>query len=365
MAALKPKLIIISGGGTGGPSTAPLALATAYHRLDATARFIFVGNNPKLEQELFGHIFKELNADYYNLPAGKWRRYFSLSNFFDVFKIIAGFLKAYRLFYRLRPDLIISAGSFASVPVVWAGHWTGAKILIHQQDLRPGLANRLMSRAADRLSVAFPKSLADYGNRAVLIGNPSTIQKSSTTNQERVKSKFKLDSRRPFILVTGGGSGALALNRLFFEALSALPTDWQIIHQTGPGKGEGAPKREGYQVLNSLDHEEFRVLLSLAGIVVSRAGLGALTELSILAKPCILLPMPNSHQEDNAAYFSEKNAALVLNQETTKADYLANTLRSLWQDVDRRHLLSANIRNLLPADAADKGASLMQDLLNV
>jgi len=364
MDALKTKLIVISGGGTGGPSTAPLALAVAYRRLDATARFIFLGNSPELEKKLFGRIFEELGADYYALPAGKWRRYFSWSNFFDIFKIIFGFFKAYFLFRRLSPDLIVSAGSFASVPVVWAGKLNGAKIFIHQQDLRPGLANRLMSRAADCLSVAFSKSLADYGQRATLIGNPSLVAEISSNDKERVLVNFKLNDTAPLILVTGGGGGALALNRLFFSTVKLLPAGWQIVHQTGPGKGEEAPVRAGYRVVESISHEDYRALMSLADMVVSRAGLGALTELSLLAKPCLLIPIPHSHQEDNAAYFADNNAALVLNQETTSAESLANALKSLWQDDERRRLLSKNISHLLPADAADKGAALMYDLIN-
>ncbi len=363
MDAPKAKLIIISGGGTGGPSTAPLALATAYRRLDKDARFIFIGNSPELEQKLFGGIFKELGADYYSLPAGKWRRYFSWSNFFDIFKIISGFLKAYFWFRRLRPDLIVSAGSFASVPVVWAGKLNGAKIFIHQQDLRPGLANRLMSRAADCLSVAFSKSLSDYGQKAFLIGNPSLATEIKEADRERVRSNFKLDKEKPLLLVTGGGSGALALNRLFVAALELLPSDWQIIHQTGSGKGADVRTRAGYQAVESITHEDYRALMSLADMVLSRAGLGALTELSLLAKPCVLLPIPYSHQEDNASYFADNNAALVLNQETAGAQSLAAALKSLWQDSERRRLLSDNIGNLLPADAADKGAALMQDLI--
>lgn len=363
MKDVENKLIVISGGGSGGPSTAPLALALAFRNLDPSAHFLFIGNDPKLEKKLFGDIFESLNADYLALPAGKWRRYFSLFNILDFFKILSAFFRSYFLFRRLRPALIISAGSFASVPVVWAGHFFGVKILIHQQDVRPGLANRLMSWAADRVSVAFPKSLNDYGSRAVLIGNPSDVQPVSASDQARVRQKFNLVASHPLLLVTGGGTGSLALNRLFFEALRDLPADWQIVHQTGTGKGEGAPTRFAYQAIETLSHEDFKGLLSLADVVVSRAGLGVMTELSILAKPCLLLPIPNSQQEDNAAYFADKQAAIVLNQENLKAATLATELRELWSDKDRRQSLSNNVRGLLPADAADKGAILIQALL--
>ncbi len=363
MKDVKRHLIVISGGGTGGPSTAPLALATAYRQLDREARFIFVGSDPQLEQKLFAADLQELGADYYALPAGKWRRYLSWQNFLDVFKIIRAFFLSIILLSRWRPSLIISAGSFASVPLVWAGRCLGVKILVHQQDLRPGLANRLMAPLANKVSVAFAKSLADYGRKAVLIGNPGKLGSFSPTALEELRRKFKLDSRRPLILVTGGGSGSLSLNKLFFAALPLLPADWQIIHQVGQDKGEGAPVRQSYQVFDNISHDDFSALWFLADIVVSRAGLGALTEAVLLAKPTVLMPIPKSQQEDNAAYFAQHQAAIVLDQDTATANKLAETLKSLWQDEAGRQRMSAKVNSLMPTDAAKRGAEIIQELL--
>ncbi len=363
MNVAKGPLIIISGGGTGGPSTAPLALAKAYQRLDVEARFLFVGNDPVLEQRLFSETLLSLGANYYALPAGRWRRYFSWQNFVDLFKIIFSFFLALFLFLRLRPALIISAGSFASVPVVWAGRLLGVKILVHQQDIRPGLANRLMAPFAHKISVTFSKSLTDYGERAVLIGNPSEAVIVSNEAKKKISQQYNLVTERPFLLVTGGGSGALALNKLFFETLVLLPIDWQIIHQTGHGKSQGAPERSAYQVFEVLPHEDFEILLSLSDMVFSRAGLGALTEMALLAKPAVLLPIPTSQQEDNAAYFQERGAAISLNQAELNPTKLAAVLQALWQDQEYRYNLSDNIKILMPTDAAEKGARLMQNLL--
>lgn len=359
----KIKLIVISGGGTGGPSTAPLALAAAYRRLDPAAHFLFIGNDPDLEQPLFNDDLMKLGAEYMAVPAGKWRRYFSLLNFFDFFKIISGFFRVVILFYKRRPDLIISAGSYASVPVVWAGRLLGAKILIHQQDLRPGLANRLMAPAADRLTVTFRKSVEDYRGRAILIGNPSEAGMISEEEKQKAAKKFSLDSERPLIFITGGGSGALHLNRLFYPALPLLPADWQIIHVTGQGKDEGAPISDNYHAIPNLAHKDMFALLSLADIVISRAGLGILTELSLLHKATILIPMPNSHQEENAAYFAENTAAVLLNEKKSDSEDLAAAILSLWQDKEWRRHLSENIAALMPADAAERGAEIMEKML--
>ena len=359
----KGKLIVISGGGTGGPSTAPLALASAYSVLDPKARFLFIGNDPVLEKKLFDEALKMLGAEYISLPAGKWRRYFSVKNFFDFFRIITAFCRVLILFYKKRPDLIISAGSFASVPVAWAGRLTGAKILIHQQDLRPGLANRLMAPAANKLTVTFEKSLKDYGDRAMLIGNPSVAGRLTEETKRKVATRFGL-SGRPLLFVTGGGSGATGLNRLFYSALPFLPSDWDIIHISGRGKGLDAPSRANYQVTENLAHEDFSALLSLADIVITRAGLGVLTELSIAAKPSILVPMPNSHQEDNAEYFKSQNAALVFHEKENNGEDFSRLILDLFKHEGQRMKLSANIAMIMPPDAAVRGAEIIKEMLD-
>lgn len=358
----KGKLIVISGGGTGGPSTAPLALASAYSVLDPRARFLFIGNDQELEKKLFDEALKMLGADYISLPAGKWRRYFSVKNFIDFFRIISAFFRVLIIFYRQRPDLIISAGSFASVPVVWAGRLMGAKILIHQQDLRPGLANRLMAPVAHKLTVTFEKSLKDYGSRAVLIGNPSEAGKLTGDTRRKVAASYRVGAR-PLIFITGGASGALGLNRLFYSALQYLPADWDIIHLSGKGKGLDAPNRPNYRVVENLSHEDFSALLSLADIVITRSGLGVLTELSLAAKPTVLVPMPKTHQEDNAEYFKSRAAALVVNELETNGEDFAKIIIDLYKHEGQRMKLSANIAMMMPPDAAVKGAQIVKEML--
>ncbi|MBN2884307.1 glycosyltransferase [Patescibacteria group bacterium] len=364
MKDVKHKLIVISGGGTGGPSMAPLALARAYSQLDHEARFVFFGIDEALEQKLFSASLRSLQADYYALPAGKWRRYFSWRNLFDIIQIVKAFFHAYRHLKYLQPDLIISAGSFASVPVVWAGKLLKIKILIHQQDIVPGLANRLMSPWADKISVCFPSSVADYGKKAVVIGNPSEAVVISEEAKQAIRDKFKIKADRPFLFITGGASGALAINKLVFAALPHLSSQWQIIHQSGAGKDQGAPMQNNYQVYPSIEQQDFLSLLACADIVVSRAGLGALTTLSALAKPSIIIAMPHSHQEKNAAYFQAKAAAIVLAQAELDGKKLAEEIESLYQDENKRMRLAYEISSILPKEAAAKGADIIKMMLN-
>jgi UDP-N-acetylglucosamine--N-acetylmuramyl-(pentapeptide) pyrophosphoryl-undecaprenol N-acetylglucosamine transferase len=356
----KDRLIIISGGGTGGPSIVPLALAQAYKKMDHEAKFLFIGSNSDLEKKLFSDVLADLKAEYLEFPAGKWRRYFSLLNFLDIFRIIYAFFKALFLFIEIKPKLIVSAGSFASVPIVWAAKTVGVKVMIHQQDVRAGLANRLMSPVADIISTAFYKSVADYGKRALWIGNPSleTLPLQNTPS-------FHLDLHElaPVVFVSGGAGGALTLNRLLQSAFPYLPADWQIVHQTGKGKNVAEKPKANYYPVENLSHVDFINLIKRADLIVARAGLGSFTEFSQLAKAVILVPMPNTHQEDNASYFAEQGAAIYLKQKELDGQKLAQTLIDLWDDQKKYQSLSENIKKIMPVDASETGAKLIKDLI--
>ena len=358
----RKKLVILSGGGTGGPSTVPLALGQALRRKDKDINFIFVGSNPSLEKKLFAQIFKELTIEYKVFPAGKWRRYFTWQNFFDVFRVLYAFVLAYIWFKKVKPDLFISAGSFASVPLAWAAKLRGIKIVIHQQDLRPGLANRLMAKTADLISTAFEQSVKDYGRKAIWLGNPLLQEQLSQDLSSQLLQELNLKKEEPVLLLVGGASGAIALNKLLVEALSFLPSNWQIIHQTGSGKTIAVSRLNYYQ-FETLAHEDFHALLNRADIVLSRAGLGSLTEFSALAKTVVLIPMPQTHKEDNAQYFALKKAALYWPQAELTGEVLAHKLLSLWHDKEQRRMLQENIKQLMPLQAATNGASLIYKLI--
>ncbi len=353
------KLIILSGGGTGGPSTVPLALAQACSKIDNNISFIFIGSNPDLEKTLFADLFKKLDIRYLSLPAGKWRRYFSLNNFFDLFKIIYSFFKSFFLLIRLKPKMIISAGSFASVPLVWAGKLLRIKIMVHQQDLRPGLANRLMAPIADIISVAFEKSLQDYNSKARWIGNPY-LDDAKNIELDNFK---KNNDDCPLLFLSGGGSGSVALNRLLIEALPYLPDNWQFVHQTGKGKSIGELERPNYLAVENFSHGDFFKWTQRADIIISRAGLGSLTEFSYLAKALILIPIPHSHQEDNALYFAEKDAAIYLKQKEMNGQKLAEVLLSLWQNKEKIEDLKKNISFIMPKAAALIGAEIIKQTI--
>jgi UDP-N-acetylglucosamine--N-acetylmuramyl-(pentapeptide) pyrophosphoryl-undecaprenol N-acetylglucosamine transferase len=232
--------------------------------------------------------------------------------------------------------------------------------LIHQQDAVPGLANKLLVPFAQKITVALPDTVRSFpAGRTQLRGNP-VRPRVLTGNAGEGFHRFGLDPDVPLLLVTGGGTGALGLNRIVAEAAPKLTDICQMIHLTGRGRGvptaDLGPRYQQHELIVS----EMPHVLAAASLVVSRAGMGTLTELSALRKPTIIVPMPGSHQEENAQIYSRHGAALVLDQAELTPDLLVQTVGDLLADAARRETLGRAIHGLMPMDAA---ARIADDVL--
>jgi UDP-N-acetylglucosamine--N-acetylmuramyl-(pentapeptide) pyrophosphoryl-undecaprenol N-acetylglucosamine transferase len=363
---IKSKKIVLTGGGTAGSVSPLLGIAA-----DLIARggfnFLFIGTKNGVEKKMV----KEAGILYQFIMAGKLRRYFDWRNILDLLKIKIAFWQAFFIILKERPSLIISAGSFVAVPVVWAGWLLRVPIIVHQMDVRPGLANKLMAPFAKVITVTFEKSLVDYGSNAVWTGNPIPnkiqntkykIQKSDNEGNSLLYNKFNLKQNFPVVLVYGGGTGAEGINKLVEAGLDNLLSFCQVIHSTGKDKMT-AKRHENYHPVEFLNAEEMAAALNIADVVVSRAGLGAMTEISVLGKPAIIIPMPDSHQEDNAALLVEKNAAIVLNQKALTADEFVVDVRELLHNENKKRELSEAIKKIMKAGANEEFIKVIENIL--
>ncbi len=353
----KTKKILLTGGGTGGSVSPLLAI---YDALKGDGyKFLWIGTRDGIEKEM---VVKE-GIKYMSVPNGKLRRYLSWRNLVDPIFVIAGFFKASFLVLKHRPSIVISAGSFVSVPVVWAAWFFGVPVLIHQQDARPGLANRLMSPFADVVTVTFEKSFQDYGDRAIWVGN--FVRNLVTGNESSTKNKFDFKSVLPVVLVVGGGTGAMAINKLVEESLEELTRFCQIIHVTGKGKFINQKTlSSNYKQFEFLQRDEMSEALRVADVIVTRAGLGSLTEISHLKKPSIIIPMPDSHQEENAQVFRDNNAAFVLNQKDLSKELFIEKIRELLNDKELQKLFSENVSKVIKRGANERVVKIINNMIS-
>lgn len=346
--------VLLTGGFTLGPVTPLLAVSDELRRRDPTIDIFWVGTKYGPEKMLVSEYHIPFTAIY----SGKFRRYVSLRNILDNILFVVGLVQSFYHLARIRPNVIVSAGGFVSVPVVWAGWALGIPALIHQQDARPGLANRIMAPFAKRITVSFKKSLGDFKSKNITwIGNP-VREEILYPNRRDSLEYFDLKKDRPVLLVLGGGTGAKKINQIVSDGLPELLKVCQIIHVTGMGKKENLKSFSDYHVFQLLT-EGLPYAYAAADLVVSRAGMGTLTELSALIKPTILIPIPDSHQVNNAEMFEAVNAVQVLNQKSLTMPRFIEKIKDSFDKLEILKERAKRMHEVLPRGARVRMAELI------
>jgi len=356
--------ILLSGGGSGGPVSPVLAVAKEIKRLKPDTEFLFVGTKKGPESKMVA----ELDIKFEYIPASKLRRYFSVFNLIEPFKFITAFIKSYIIVKKFKPDVVFGAGSFVCVPVAWAGKLQKTKIVIHQQDARIGLANKLIAPFADQITTAFEYTAKQFYSGSGLnpknqspaewVGNPVRPELRNV-DKNLAQKHFNLHDALPVLLVLGGATGAKQINELIAKLLPELVSTNQVIHQTGIGKNTIDFKHNNYHPVELLPFDIYASALHAAHLVIARAGLSTIAELSSLSKPAIIIPMPHTHQEDNAAILTAMHAAAVLMRNDATPENLVKVINSIKYNPKRQSSLSESIHTLMPSHAAEKLAKII------
>ncbi len=337
--------LLFSGGGTLGPVTPLVAIIEKIQKSNASDEIFWISTKGGKE-----NIFlKDLGIKVYSMSAAKLRRYMSFENFLDIFVFIKSLFVSFYLIKKIHPDVIISAGGYVSVPLVIIGKLLGKKIFIHQQDIQIGLANKIMSYFADVITVSFQEQLEYFKNKNIYFtGNPCRFTKEQIDSLDKnfIIKKYNLKSEKSIVLVLGGSSGANSLNEVIYNSINLLVDKCQVIHITGFDKGSPL-ENDDYLQMEFLKDEAIE-LMYVADIVISRAGLATLTELSALQKTSIIIPL-RGHQEFNMKYFYEKNAV-----ESADENNLVEKICLLLANENKRTMLSENISKIFPHDSTEK-----------
>ena len=329
--------ILFSGGGTLGSVTPLLAIIDNIKENHPQDEIFWVTTKDGLENQFLSEDVKV-----YSISSAKLRRYFSFRNFIDIFSFVKALFQSYVIIKKISPDVIISAGAYVSVPLIIIGRLMKKKILIHQQDIKVGLANRIMSFFADKITISFKESMTRFKNRNIyLTGNPCRFIQEQVDKLDRkfLLNKYRLKQDKPIILVLGGSSGSYELNTVIYKSVKRLCSRFQILHVTGVDKNKKIRLKDYHQF--EFLAKEMLDLMFLANIIVSRAGLATLTELSFLGKCSIVVPL-KGHQEINSGYFYEKKAIELCN-----SDNLIEIIFKLSKNKDKRNLLKENISKIM------------------
>ena len=350
------KRIILTGGGTAGHVTPNIALIPKLRELGFDIHYI--GSYNGIEKDLI----EPFGIPYHGISSGKLRRYFSLQNFTDPFRVIKGFGEARKLIKNLKPDVIFSKGGFVSVPVVLAGKHNKVPTIIHESDMTPGLANKIAMRKATKICCNFPETLKYLPEgKAVLTGSPIR-QELLLGNKAAGLDLCNFTTDKPIILVVGGSTGAVHVNEAVRSILPELLKDFQVVHLCGKGKmDESLNGTPGYVQFEYIS-EQMRDLFAISSIVISRAGANAICELLALKKPNLLIPLSaNASRGDqilNANSFKEHGYSMVLTEEDMTKDTLLAAVRKLYAD---RHQYIINMEKSEQQDSIDKIMNLIKD----
>ena len=326
------KRIVLTGGGTAGHVTPNIALIPKLRALGVDIHYI--GSYKGIEKELI----KPFDIPYHGISSGKLRRYFSLQNFTDPFRVLKGFVQARRIIKKLQPSLIFSKGGFVTVPVVMAGRAYKVPVIIHESDMTPGLANKLAFSSAQKICCNFPETLALLpGNKGILTGSPVRAELFAGNKNVALQMCNFVDDK-PVLLILGGSLGSVAINHAIRELLPEILEKYQIIHLCGKNKLDPSLTHfKGYAQFEYLQ-EEYKDVIALADLVISRAGANAICELLALHKPNLLIPLSlkasRGDQILNAKSFENQGFSMVLEEENLTKESLLEAIETLHRNKD-------------------------------
>lgn len=328
-------------------------------------RIVYVGRKTTLEgdntKSQESKILPTLGVKFIPLISGRLQRTFTIYTIPSLLKIPFGFIQAVYIILKEKPDVILSFGGYVAVPVIFAGWLFSIPIIIHEQTLVTGLANKISSFFADKIALSF--NIGNFKKPTIFTGNPirETVLRPSNNLPSDYQKIFNTAKQKklPVLLVTGGSQGSHIINTTIEESLGKLSEIACIIHITGDNKFndfERLEKRQNefYQVKKWIG-EEYGSILSKADLVISRAGINTLTELAFLAKPALVIPIPfQKEQSQNAKYFEEIGLARILPQSKLSGKSLLKEIRYVLNDLNHFNKSAKGYQGINIKDAAKR-----------
>ncbi len=361
--------ILFTGGGTGGHIYPIIAVSQELKKMmlqkGILPEFYYMGS-----PGIFATALEQNGIIVSSIVSAKWRRYFDLRNFFDIFKLFLALLQSFWKIFWLMPEVIFSKGGTGALPVVLAGWFYHIPVIIHESDATAGLTNLISGRFARKIGIAFASAQQSFLenvsredkktallDKIALVGNPVRsfllAGGQEKINQAELKKSLGFDAQKPLIMVMGGSQGATRLNDFFIQiAGELLKNGNQVIHQTGAAnfnnfrtelnltlQSLGMGGQAGDYVPIPYFDDNIKEFYQAADIVVSRAGGGAIFEIAACGKPSILIPLPEAagtHQLKNALEYYKTGACIIFEESNLSPNVFLNQISRLLSD--RAHL---------------------------
>lgn len=324
------------------------------------------------------------NIPVQTIVAGKLRRYNHVSvirqlfwpslvllNLRDIFLVLVGFLQSLIKLIIWRPDVVFCKGGYVCLPIGLAAHLLHIPLVIHDSDAHPGLTNRILGKWADKIATGSPLEYYSYPvKKTVYTGVPvsSEFHEFSVRERQEAKQRWGLSTKRPLIVITGGGLGAQRVNDATVISLDNLLRLGSVVLISGAGQYDEIrslvpPNGSRFQ-LHSFVSKDMVSLLGAADVVISRAGATTIFELAALAKPTILIPngkLTGGHQLKNAAVYLAKDAARIINEEDMVSDpqILADVVKDVLHNPEASRKMAQRFMTFVRPNAASDVAGMI------
>ena len=368
--------IVFTGGGTGGHFYPIIAVAERVneiidHESIIGAKLYYLSNDPYDKEALF-----ENSLTYQEINAGKMRTYFSLRNFFDLFKTFFGMISALFKVFLIYPDVVFGKGGYASFPTLLAAKILHIPVLIHESDSAPGRVNKWAGKFAKKIAISFNEAGAHFPIKNVAwTGHPIRKEIEQNETKEKALNYFKLKEDVPIVFVLGGSQGAEIINNTILDALPKLVENYQIIHQTGIKNFkivktqadiilENSKNKNRYIPIAFLNPLAMKMAAGAADIVVSRAG-STLFEIACWGIPSILVPFTNSnadHSKKNAFNYARAGACSVIEEMNMTGNILFSEINRIVKDKKTWNIMAHNAKAFHKPNAATKIARELVDI---
>ena len=359
--------ILFTCGGTAGHINPAIALARLFQFRHQDCQILFAGADNGMERTLVPHEGYELRTVHVNTIHRAWKWKDIKHNVMTVVTLPQARKQARAILDEFHPDLVVGTGGYASYPVVKEAARRGIPTAVHESNAVPGLTTKMLSKVVDRVMVGFEDSRRYYPHpeRVVVTGTPVRRDFFDSTRKE-ARKKLGLADDRPLVLSYWGSLGAEVMNRYMADFLQAeAAEDFPFHHIHGAGRNfswlTGELKRRGVALDGGAEVREYiydmPVVMAAADLVVCRAGASTISELTAIAKPCILVPSPNvtnHHQEKNARVLEHHGAAVVALEPETDGKQLYAAVKGLLADRARLAAMAKALTELSVTDASEE-----------
>ena len=359
--------VVIAAAGTGGHINPGIAIASKIEKEVPYSEIIFIGTGKKLEQDLVSKAGYELKA----IHANGFSKKLSIENIKKNINTLRGFGEARKILEDFKPDVVIGTGGYICGAVISEAHKLGIPTMLHESNAYPGLAVKMLAKKTDTIMVGIEEAKNNIKNakRVVYTGTPTKVKplNLNESKKQEIVNNIGITNNLPIVLVFGGSQGAKAINDTIVKIIkNKMNENYQIVWAAGQEQYEIIKKDFENFGLNINNIQNVKILpyiynmaevMSVSDLVVARSGAMTLTELALLGKPAIFIPLPSSsanRQEDNARVFEKRGAAKVILNNELNENNLNEEINNIIENKNLLNTMSENAKKMAVYDVEER-----------